>query len=442
MSRSEESTSRRAVLRALLLVGACGGIGALVLPYGFTYLVITAWTGGAVLALGAAVLFVAVVAALLVGVASVVPDASGLTGTNGGRVGWALVVTVLGTVVWCVALAVYTEAEPELHRNAMMGFPLSAVPYALVAGLLLHQWYFKLGTMALVVASGAGLLSVLAGTVPDELEARLAAANIDRGSVFVAGIPGYHRVPQPGSWMLEPDDSRSVPADRYISLYSYPDDPTGDCQPNPHDTMAGSPCTVERPGLTYIVGVVEHEYFYRKGTVLLRIVGPHAVDRKVLREAILTARPTGDPDVYTADIDGYESQPGGSSDTEFTPKDKTQVPLAKHVEVSASPVPHAGDCAAFQRSAAASPYLECVTERPDLHYQRMADKHLYLAQHGSREVQVMGGLGVDRSLLRDAAVSARPATDPELMIILPPAPPPAQRTFMDRLKEFSKDLFG
>jgi hypothetical protein len=442
VSRSEESTTRWAVLRALLLVGACGGIGALVLPYGFTYLVIAGWTGGGAAALGAAVLFVAVVAALLVGVAFVVPEASGLTGTNGGRVGWALVVTVLGTVIWCLGLAVYTEAEPELYRNAMMGFPLSAVPYALVSGLLLRQWYFKLGAVTLVVASGVGLLSVLAGTVPDELEARLEAANIDRGTVFVAGIPGYHRVPQPGSWMLEPDDPQSVPANRYISLYSYPDDPTGDCRPNPHDTVVPvSPCTVERPGLTYTRGVVEHEYFYRKGTVLLRIVGPHAVDRKVLREAILTARPTDDPGVYTADVDGYESQPGSGSDTEFTPKDKTQVPLAKHVEVSASPVPHAGECAAFQRSGVVSPYLECVDESPDLHYQRMADEHLYLAQHGATEVRVMGGLGVDRNLLRDAAVSARPATDAELMIILPPAPP-TQRTFMDGLKEFAKHLFG
>jgi hypothetical protein len=49
------------------------------------------------------------------------------------------------------------------------------------------------------------------------------------------------------------------------------------------------------------------------------------------------------------------------------------------------------------------------------------------------EVRVIGGLGVDRDVLRDAAVSARPATDDELMTMLLPAPSPARRTAMDRL---------
>lgn len=54
----------------------------------------------------------------------------------------------------------------------------------------------------------------------------------------------------------------------------------------------------------------------------------------------------------------------------------------------------------------------------------------------------MGGLAVDRNLLRDAATSARPATDEELMTILPPAQPPDRDTFQERLAVFAKDLVG
>jgi hypothetical protein len=419
MFETKESTTRSPVLGALLLVGAAAGIGALVLPYGFTYFMIAGWADGNGAALGAGLLLFAVVTALLVGAASLVPDASHLTRTMGGRVGWALIVTVAGTITWMLALSAYFE-------DATMAMPFSAVPYALVAGLLLRQWYFKVVAMALVVALGVGLHTAPTATPaePNELDARLAAANLDRGQVFVAHIPGYHRVPQ--QWAMAPDDPQSVPPDRHLTLYAYPDDPTGDCQPHPNDTtFVDSPCTVERPGLTYTVGVTSHQYFHRKGTLLLRTVGTLAVDRDILRDAALTARPATEPGIYTTDIDGYEaSLTGPPPSMLFLPKDKTQVPLAKHVEVYASPVPEAGTCAAFQNSGAPSPYLECVAESPDLHYQRMADKHLYFAQHGAMEVRVTGGLGVDRNLLRDAAVNARLATDDELMTILPPAPRP------------------
>ncbi len=443
MSETGEPTVRSPVLRALVQVGAAGGVGALVLPYGFTYFVYAAWAGGGVGALLVGALFVAVVTGLLVAVAALTREASRMTGTRGGRVRWALIVAGLGSVAWLVAFAVCAKAEPDVHRNAMATVPFSALPYALVAGLLLRQWYARLGAAACAVASVVGLLAVLAGTVPDEVDVRLAAADLDRGTVFVTDIPGYHRVPYQS--VMEPDDPRSVPPERYVTLYAYPDDQTGDCAPgNPHDDVTPvSPCTVERPGLTYTVGVTHHQYFHRRGTLLLRIVGSIAVERDVLRDAVLTARPTANPGVHTTDIDGYEvvvqSEQHG---TLFEPEDKTQLPSAKRVEVHASPGSEAGDCAAFRNSTTPSPYLECVDERPGLYYRRLDDKHLYLARHGSVEVRVMGGLGVDRDVLRDAAVSARPATDDELMTILPPAPPPGTLSVVDRLAVFAKDLLG
>lgn len=441
MSETEQPATRPPALDALLQVVAAGAIGALALPFGLTSVVGMALAGGGLAALAVVVVFAAAVVTLLVVAASLVPAAATLTRTSGGRVGWALIVAVAGTCVWTFAFSVHTQAEPDLQDNPMMGLPLSAVPYALVAGLLLRRWYFKVTTMALVVTSGIGLLAVLAPTVPSELDARLDAARIDRRTVFVAEIPGYHRVPQQAT--MEPDDPAMIPPARYITLYTYPDDPTGDCQPNPRDSeMAGSPCTVEQPGLTYTVGVVNHQYFYRRGTVLLRIVGTLAVDRALLRDAILRASPTADPTVYTTDIAGYESVlPATASGMQFGFADRTQTPDAMNVEVSASSGQAAGECEAFAKSDTQSPFLECVTESPTLHYERLADKHVYFAQHGSVEVRVLGGLGVDRNVLRDAAVSARPATDEELMSMLPPAPPP-ERSFMNSLKGFAKRLFG
>lgn len=446
VSEMEESTTRWPVPRALLQVGLAGGVGALALPFGFMGILVAVWAGGIGRVLGAGVLYMVIVLAALVLVASLVPEASSLTRGTAGRVGWALIVAGLGTVAWFFAFAVYGEVNSEVSHNAMMAIPLSAVPYALVAGLLLRRWYLKLGALVLVVASGFGLLAVLAGTVPNELDARLAAARVDRGTVFVAQIPGYHRVPQLNALVLVPDDPQSVPPPRFISLYAYPDDPTGDCQADPRDTdhnLSGFPCTVEQPGLTYTPGAAEHQYVYRKGTLRLRIVGTIAVDRDVLRDAIRSARPTAVPEVYTTDVEGYEAVPlAGPAGTLLQVKDMTQVAYAKQVEVSASPVAHAGECAEFQKSGASSSgFLECVTERPGLSYQRLADQHLYYAQHGSVEVRVTGGLGVDRDLLRDAAVSARPATDEELLATLPPGPT-ARRTFMSRLKGLAKGLFG
>jgi hypothetical protein len=325
---------------------------------------------------------------LLVGVAALTRVGS----TRAGRVGWALTVALVGTVGWMFAYSVYAE----VGTDATVAFPF--------------------------------------GAVPDDLDARLAAASLDRDEMFVADIPGYHRVPQQRT--MEPDDPGVIPPDRNASLYAYPDDPTGDCQPHPDDTvLAGSPCTVEQPGLTYTLGAVSHEYFHRKGTVLLRLVGTLTVSRDVLRDAILNARPTTTPGIYTTDIDGYEAtELGGPPGMQFLPADKSQVPGAMYVEVSASRVPEAATCVAM--------YPDCVEERPGLYYHRLVDTQVYFARHGSLEVRVIGGLGVDRNLLRDAALSARPATDEELMTMLPPAPPPARKTFMERLTVFANDLFG
>lgn len=436
VSETEESTT---ALRVLLQVGAAGGVGALVLPIAPFFVTGIGWAGGGLAALIACALVIAVVFALLMAVAGIAPGASSMTGTREGRLRWALIVAVLGTGSWGVAFSVCAEAGPD--GNPMATLPFSAVPYALAATLLLRQWYLKACALVLTAASGFGLVVVLAGTVPDELAAQLAEAHVNRDEVFVVDIPGYHRLPRQS--VMRPDDPQAIPPDRDITLYAYPDDPAGDCVPSSYDLTATSPCVVERPGLAYTAGVVDHQYVHRKGTVLLRVVGSHAVGRDLLRAAVLAARPAAEPGVYTTDIDGYVAGPAATTGARFLVADVTERPFATDVTVSASPGSTEGECADFRKNAPEhSPYVECVDERPGLYYRRMADKHLYLTRHGSLQVTVTGGLGVDRAVLRDAALSARRATDDELTAMLPPATPPPTTTFMDRARIWAKELVG
>jgi hypothetical protein len=194
---------------------------------------------------------------------------------------------------------VYAQGQAELLHNPMLSLPRSAIPAALMAGLLLRPWYVKLGAVALTVAAVFGLLTVLAAAAPDEVDSRLAAAHVERGQYFVVSIPGYRPVPNQGLWYLEPEDP---PYLRAVSVYADLAMPPGDeCKRAPMDTDLAqqAPCTIERPGLAYLEGPDKHEYYYRRGPLLVRIVGTRAVDRDVLRTAALSVRPATDDELLT-----------------------------------------------------------------------------------------------------------------------------------------------
>jgi hypothetical protein len=83
---------------------------------------------------------------------------------------------------------------------------------------------------------------------------------------------------------------------------------------------------------------------------------------------------------------------------------------------------------------------ECVDERPDLRYERTTDDHTYYVRRGSARIEVRGTLGVGRDVLRNAALTVRPATDAEITSMLPPA-----RTghgVVGRLKALATRLYG
>ncbi|TDP94990.1 hypothetical protein EV186_105222 [Labedaea rhizosphaerae] len=153
----------------------------------------------------------------------------------------------------------------------------------------------------LTLAAAYGLLTVLAATTPDEVESRLAAVHATRNQYFVTQVDGLHPAPGLNLWYLEPDDPAAPPSPRAVSVYAYVDVPAGDdCARATGDTdLRDAPCTVERPGLAYVAGQDWHEYYYRRGPVLVRVLGTRAVDRGILRAATLSARPATDDELLT-----------------------------------------------------------------------------------------------------------------------------------------------
>jgi hypothetical protein len=79
----------------------------------------------------------------------------------------------------------------------------------------------------------------------------------------------------------------------------------------------------------------------------------------------------------------------------------------------------------------------CTPDGPGVTYVRMEDKHGYRVRRDQVDVEVFGGLRVDKALLRQAALAARPATDDELRRVLPPLKP---STPVDRLRRWLRQF--
>ena len=73
----------------------------------------------------------------------------------------------------------------------------------------------------------------------------------------------------------------------------------------------------------------------------------------------------------------------------------------------------------------------CTSEGAGLTYVRREDGHGYVLRRGDVNVAVTGDVSVNRSLLRDAALAARPASQDELLRALPLPP---DRDLLDRLR--------
>ena len=80
---------------------------------------------------------------------------------------------------------------------------------------------------------------------------------------------------------------------------------------------------------------------------------------------------------------------------------------------------------------------QCLADGVGLSCVRHEADHGYVARHGDVNVWVLGGVRVDKALLRQAALDARPATDDELRNAVPPLP---AHTPVQRLRQWLRTL--
>jgi hypothetical protein len=386
------------------------------------------WNGVGIAILVSAVLLLA----YLIAVAAATRTVSVLGGTSGLRVLWALLVLTLGSVGWLLGWIVSDEVGLGISHNALLTLLLGGVPFALVAGLFLSGWRYR------SVAAGVIVLLMVAGIValrrpaPGELDTRLALAGMTRETSYAVAIPGY-RPDQGrdfghgfGGASFSPVDPAAVPPDRLITLTAYDEVVPSEqmCgQPSVRDPRLGwGSCAVEADGLVYRSNELVHGYLIREGAVWVAVDGTPAVDRDALRAAARSLHPAtaeelhGRPqngELYAATIPGYVQQEG-SVDV-YEPVDGTGSG-ARSVSIQLSVAYAGGDTLCM-------PPAECTPDGNDLTYVRKEDMHGYVARRGKFDVTVMGGMRVDRALLRQAAVAARPATDAELSRVVPPLRP-------------------
>ena len=110
---------------------------------------------------------------------------------------------------------------------------------------------------------------------------------------------------------------------------------------------------------------------------------------------------------YAATVPGYVGQVTGSpAGMVYSPADHTGNG-AQSVAISLYVTDAASDSICFDTT-------ECTPDGADSTYVRHEDRHGYVVRRDAVNVRVLGGLLVDRTLLRKAAQEARPATDEEL----------------------------
>ncbi|MEV0999626.1 hypothetical protein [Nonomuraea sp. NPDC050202] len=139
--------------------------------------------------------------------------------------------------------------------------------------------------------------------------------------------------------------------------------------------------------------------------VALRLVPPDSLERRLADADIDGAT------AYTITVRGYTlwhdrgfAHVGRRTGASFRNESSPTIRLD---------VAHGGFCEA----------ATCTPEDPGLTYIRTEHSHGYVVRRGQVDVRVMALAEADRTLLRQAALSARPATDAELLRGLPPWTP-------------------
>jgi hypothetical protein len=448
--QSLSEPSKKSVLIAGQLLGA-GAVGAVVLPMTLWAALIAAFgrdegAGVAALAIGAVVMVAA-----LTGVVTATRDASALGRTIGGRLFWAMLVAVFGTIGWAAGWAVTDAVGPRVSDSQGLSLLFGGVPFALTAALFVRGWAVRTtaaGTVVVLLAAG---LVALRRDPGEDLDARLEAAGLSRDTAYVVAIPGYapdrdfgHGL---GVGSFRPADPAKIPSDRYITITATDQVMTGEqlCgQVTAQDSrLTWGDCTVEDGGLVYRHNEIQHGYQVTAGRDYVTVLGTPGVSHDALRAAVTSLHPAtaaelgpagaGFTGVYAATVPGYTGQPTGiPPGMMYAPSDLTgSGALSVGIELRVSGASSGDPC--FDTD-------ECTADGPDLTYFRRREQQGYVMHRGSVDVAVLGGLRVDPALLRRAVLDARPATDDELRRGLPAAPPRAPHTGMDRFRQWLRGL--
>ncbi|MGX6604731.1 hypothetical protein ACWKSP_21755 [Micromonosporaceae bacterium Da 78-11] len=447
----DRAEGRRAAIWGQLIALCVGG--AVILPLMGGAVLVAAVGGGGGVAPMLGLLFLALTVVGLWLVAKVTAAATPLGRTAGGRIGWAVLVAGLGSGLLLLAWIILDETR--LHGGTGSVVPLAGVPFALVAGLLMHGRRPRLITLAILLVLAAGGAVALQRTGPDEVTARLEAAGRTRQSIYVVRIAGYG----PGtsgetygtSPLLDghylPTDPAAIPPYRYVDVIGYRRttvEPGGYGVTAVGSYLAHAVCTAEPDGLTYRSGNDVHGYEVRRGGWTVVVSGNTAVDRDALRAGARTAHRADATelaalkrhgDVFVAALPGYRVQPVGEPPgMQYEPQGHNGGPESVQITVDASGGTETGFCQGATCTPADDGLTYLVRDDP----QQPPPTHGYLLTRDGTTVRVIGGLGVDKDLLRRTVLQARPATDQELVRGLPA---PRDRTVVQRFRGWLKARF-
>ncbi|MGW0515958.1 hypothetical protein [Crossiella sp. NPDC003009] len=289
MSEIIEPAPRRPLSRVLGQLATAGFFGTVIMPFGLIS-VLGALFGGGLPALGMTVAAALAGFAILYGAAALAPGESWLGGSRVGRCCWAVLVGGFGGLGWWLGWAVTNELGLAVSRPPL-GLLAGAVPFVLVAGLLLRGWYLAVGSLAVTVALGGWLLAGLAALPPDpaEVSRRLAATSVDRTQLFATELPGYRIRRDSAGWRLAPPGEPRGAKDVEVTAVP-PGTATEAC-------AASLECAEDAPGLRYQRTAGQHGYVHQRERLAVRVLGSLGVDRKLLREAALAARPATDAEL-------------------------------------------------------------------------------------------------------------------------------------------------
>lgn len=203
------------------------------------------------------------------------------------RLGWAVLVTLLGTLGGIFYLAVLEASEP-VGPGKVLAFVGIGLPFALVTAMLVRHWVVRLTALAVTV--GAAALGIWLPTTlpPDDAASRIAHAKLPGDVLLLATPPDY------GFPTLTRDDDQAI-------LEYRPED--GRTPLSYLAKLITRPVSKDQPGdvregdLVYRTWAGDHLYVRREpGYEVVALMSEHA-PKEALRAFLASARPATDDEV-------------------------------------------------------------------------------------------------------------------------------------------------